>query len=150
MTKLAIAACVLLLGAALAAAQDPAITAPGERGRTYLVLRIVEALELGDEQARDLSRILATSGERRAELFVERKTLGQSLRSALDQNDEPRIAELIARSREIDRESLLLPLESFTATDAILSLEERAKLVLLLPELRRQVRRAAPSQASAP
>ncbi len=150
MTKLVLPVCWLLLGAALAAAQDRPVAAPGERARTYLVLRIVEALELSDQQARDLSEILAASGERRAELVAERKTLDQSLRTALDQNDDPRIAELIARSRDLDRESLLLPLGSFAATDAILSLEQRAKLVLLLPELRRQVRRAARSQASVP
>jgi hypothetical protein len=127
----------LLAPARAGAGEDPA---RGERARTYLVLRITDALGLSDEKALEISRILRRSGETRQQLRRERGELQSPLRAAVEAGDEKALADLVARANELDRKLSLLASESFLQVQEVLSPVERGKLVLLVPELQDQLR----------
>lgn len=111
-----------------------------ERARTFLVLRIADALSLSDEKALEVSKILRSSDDTRQQLRSDRSDLEAPLRSAVEAADEKALGDLVARANDIDRKLSLLPSESFLKIQEILSPVERGKLLLLLPQLRQQVR----------
>jgi len=125
---------------ALAGATEEATGRRGDRARAYLVLRISESLNLSDEKALEVSSILRRSGDARRTLRQERKGLAAPLRAAVDKGDESDVQQLVARANEIDRKLSLMPSESFLQVQAILSPIERGKLLLLLPELQKELR----------
>jgi hypothetical protein len=114
-----------------------------DRVRTLLVLRIAEELDLGDEKALKISRILKEGEERRDALRDQREALAPQLTAAIEAADEDAIAKLVADARELDRKMMLVASESFAEMDSVLSVVERGKLTLLLPEIRKQLRRGS-------
>jgi hypothetical protein len=134
--------CLFLLLAASAQAQRGPEQRRG-RARTFLVLQIADALDLSDEKALQVSRILRESEGRRQDLNAERKRVERELRKALDGDDtaKAQLGKLIARANEIDEKLALVPERSVREVQAILMTEEQAKLVLFRPELKGQVRR---------
>jgi hypothetical protein len=120
---------------------DPGEGRRGDRARTYLVVRISEELELTDEQALEVSRVLLRSGERRAELHAKRRALNDELRAALDKSDEAGIEQLVGEAYEIDRAHAQVAVDSFKEIETGLTVKQRGQLTLLVPEMQRQLRR---------
>lgn len=115
----------------------------GDRARTFLVLRIAEALDLSDEKALEVSGIFKASSARRKELEAERTALAPGLRASIDAKDETQIQALVDKAREIDRKLVLLVPETFEKVESSLTVVQRGEFSLLLPEMRRQLRRGA-------
>lgn len=111
-----------------------------EKARMFLVLRITDALDLSDEKALEISKILRRSGDMRQDLRRQRRALQQPLQDAVDAGDEKKIGELVTQANEIDRKLSLLPSETFTQMQGVLSPVERGKLTLLVPRLQKQFR----------
>ncbi len=111
------------------------------RARTFLVLRISEALDLDDEKALQISRIFKEGGERREALRAERSALAPQLESAVNAADEAAVKKLVAQAREIDRKILLVAADSFAEIDSVLTVVEQGKLALLVPKIQDQLRR---------
>lgn len=136
---LALSAVLFLAGTVVGATEDPA---PREgRGRTFLVLRIAEALELSDEQALRVSKIFQDAHDRRQALHQKRRDMTPDLQRAVDAKDEAEIERLVREARDIDRKLLETAADSFDAVSNMLGVVERGKLALLLPEIQHQVRR---------
>jgi len=146
MTKtgmIAVAACaVLLIPTALQAqgARRPA----RERVRTFLVVRIAEALDLSDQEALEVSRILREAETSREGLREQRQEVERKIRAALDhgERDSPDLHKLVEDANTIDRKLALLPEESLLKVQDRLTPEQQARLVLFRPELRGEIRRA--------
>jgi hypothetical protein len=111
-----------------------------ERARTFLVLRITEELELSDDKALQISRILSQSEENREKLRGERLALGEKLRDALKSSDDEKIDELVSQLNEIDRKLVLTGSDSMVEVQKILTPAQRGKLALLIPEIQRRIR----------
>ncbi len=111
------------------------------RARTFLVLRISEALDLSDDKAVKISRIFKDAGERREALRAERSALAPQLQSAIDAADEAAVKKLVAQARAIDRKILLVAADSFAEIDSVLTVVEQGKLALLVPKIQDQLRR---------
>jgi hypothetical protein len=112
-----------------------------DRVRTLLVLRIAEELDLGDEKALQISRILKKGEERRDAFREQREALAPQLTAAIEAADEGTISKLVAEARELDRKMMLVATDNFAEMDSVLTVVERGKLTLLLPEIRKQLRR---------
>lgn len=131
---------VALVGTSLRAAAEDR-PRRGDRVRTLLVLRIAEELDLSDEKALQISRILKKGQERRDALRDQREALAPQLSAAIEAADEDAITKLVADARELDRKMMLVAIDNFADMDSLLSVVERGKLTLLLPEMRKQLRR---------
>src|SRR5262249_3806224 len=84
---------------ALVSAVAVADVPPGrDRARTYLMLRVVDALNLSDEKALAMREVLRHADDRRIELTSKRDALETRLRTALGAQpiDEPGLAKLVA------------------------------------------------------
>lgn len=115
-----------------------------DRMRTFLVLRISEALDLPEEKALQISKVLRDAEEKRRELVQERRQVEGQLRSALERTgtwDAAAFAKLIARANELDSQIAMIPETSFRQVQDLLTVEQQARLVLLRPELQEQIRR---------
>lgn len=112
----------------------------GDRARTFLVLRIAEELDLSDEKALKISGILEKASEQRRALRAERDAMAPQLESAVGAADEAAITDLVTKAREIDRKILLVVADSFAEVDGVLTVVERGKLALLLPQIHEQLR----------
>ena len=138
-----IVAAGLLAVATSIAAQTP--TESGrDRMRMFLVLRISEALDLPEEKALQISRVLRDAEEKRRDLKQERRQIEGQLRSALENTgkwDAAGFAKLIARANELDSQIAMIPETSFRQVQDLLTVEQQARLVLLRPELQEQIRR---------
>src|SRR5512132_1867253 len=80
--------CLALIFVPLAAqaqpTEGPRPDAPRrERARTFLVLRIVDALNLNDQDALKVSTTVRQADERRQQLVTQRQALEEQLRAAL-------------------------------------------------------------------
>jgi len=110
-------------------------------GRLFMVLRIVDALDLGDEKALAVNRILAAADEKREDLgnkFRElEKKIEESLKAA--KQDEAALAKLIDQARELHRQKMQVTDDSFAELKKVLTVEEQAKLVLLRSRMRREL-----------
>ncbi|MGH7857171.1 MAG: Spy/CpxP family protein refolding chaperone [Candidatus Binatia bacterium] len=142
LTSLLLSAGVLLTS--LAAAEPPPDEQLHDRARTFLVLRLTDALDLSDEKALEASRILKRADERRRKLQQERHEAGKEIRRALDapQLDRERLAALVDRAGKLDQEIALVPARSFEELRAILTVEQQAKLVLARPKIHDEIRGA--------
>lgn len=137
---LALPSLALFLVGTFAGAADDSEPRSG-RGRTFLVLRIAEALDLSDERALQVSKIFQDAEDRRQELRQQRRALSSELQRAVDAKDEKEIERMVGAARTLDRKMMDLAGDSFDAVSEMLNVIERGKLALLVPELQRQVRR---------
>ena len=112
-----------------------------ERTRTFLVLRLSEHLDLDDETALKVSRILRDSDQERRRLQAERRKLSDEIEGTLDKGAVEGLPGLIDSVDKIDRELMLLPAGSFEEIASLLTVEQRARLVLLRESLHREIRR---------
>ncbi|HUI25566.1 MAG TPA: hypothetical protein VL403_05730 [Candidatus Kryptonia bacterium] len=125
------------------AAQSPE-NRPRDHARTFLVVRLAEALDLSDEKALQMSAIIRKSDEQRHQLRQQRKEAEAKLREALAKTpvDQAALTKLVADANGFDQQLALLPEQSFKEAQQILTVEQQAKLILVRPELQAQVRRA--------
>ena len=128
----------------IARAQPPEEGRGEDRARTFLLVRLAEALDLTDEKALQVSRILRSAQEQRQQLRRERADIDGKLREALKKPSENQeeLKKLISRAHEIDEQLAMAPERSTRELQKILSVEQQAKLVLLRPEMQHQVRQA--------
>ena len=121
-----------------------------DRARTYLMLRVVDALNLTDEKALEMRGILRRADERRIELTQKRDTLEAKLRTALAQSpvDEPGLSRLVNDAHAVQRELAALPEHTFAEAQKILSVEQQAKLLLFRRDLQGEVRQAIRRRAA--
>jgi hypothetical protein len=126
------------------AAETPDPDSRRDRMRTFLVLRISEALDLPDDKALQISKVLREAEAKRRELVAERRDVEQKLRSVLEragQADAAQLPALIARANELDAQIAMIPETSFRQVQGLLTVDQQARLVLLRPELQAQIRR---------
>jgi hypothetical protein len=130
--------------AAAAIAQPRDVDSRRDRMRTFLVLRISEALDLPEGKALEISKILREAEDRRRDLVSQRRDVERALRVALErtsESDATSLPALIAQANELDQQIAMIPETSFKAVQGILSVDQQARLVLLRPELQAQIRR---------
>lgn len=114
------------------------------RARTFLVMRLAEELNLPDDKALQLSTIIRNSDEQRLKLQGQRHDLEAKLKATLDHPppDTAALDKMIAQANEIDQQLALLPEQSFRESQKILTTEQQARLILLRPELQKQIQHA--------
>jgi hypothetical protein len=127
--------------ATVAAAQTPRAMRP-DRARTFLVLRLTEALDLSDEKALQVGRILRETDARRRALRDRRAEVEAKLRGALMSNDQSALTKLIADTNQLDEELAMVPEHGFREVQKVVTLEQQAKLVIFRQELQKEVRSA--------
>jgi hypothetical protein len=128
-----------------ARATDEDLEASGrQRARTFLLVRLAEALQLPDEKALQLSRILRSEDDRRRELRMKRDGVAERLQAVLAQTpvDATALGKLVAETNEIDEQIALIPEHAMREAQKILTPEQQARLALFRPELQKQIRRA--------
>jgi dsDNA-specific endonuclease/ATPase MutS2 len=115
-----------------------------ERARTFLVLRLTDALNLTDEKALQVSRIIQDSENQRRELRQQRGEVEKEVRGALQGGkvDGERAKQWLEKVNQIDEQLALLPEKAFQEVQKILTPEQQAKLILVRPEIQSQVRGA--------
>ena len=115
-----------------------------ERARTFLVLRIVDALNLNDQDALKVSTIVRQSDERREQLVKQRQDLEAQLRTALAKKpvDPADLSKLVSAGNDIDQKIALVPEDTFHEMQKVLTVEQQAKLILFRRELQGEIRRA--------
>lgn len=122
--------------------QTPDAAARRERMRTFLVLRISDALNLPEEKALQISKVLRDAQDKRQALTAQRREVERNLRAALDapsKSDPTAIAKLVAQANDIDNQIATIPESSFRQVQELLTPEQQARLVLLRPELQNQI-----------
>lgn len=128
---------------AAAPPQTPDTAGRRERMRTFLVLRIADALRLPDDKALQISKILREAEDRRQTLVAQRREVERNLQSALDgqgRTDQAALSKLVAQANDIDNQIALIPETSFRQVQELLTVDQQARLVLLRPELQNQIR----------
>jgi Spy/CpxP family protein refolding chaperone len=118
---------------------------PGrERARTFLVLRLVDALNLNDQEALKVGSIVRQSDERRQQLMKQRQTLADQLRAALANKppDPAALGKLVSDGNDLDQKLALIPEDTFHEMQKVLTVEQQAKLILFRRELQGEIRRA--------
>ena len=115
-----------------------------ERARTFLVLRIVDALNLNDQDALKVSAIVRQSDEHRQQLVKQRQSLEDQLRTALVKQpaDPTALGSLVSQGNDIDQKIALVPEDTFRELQKVLTVEQQAKLMLFRRELQGEIRRA--------
>jgi Spy/CpxP family protein refolding chaperone len=115
-----------------------------ERARTFLVLRIVDALNLNEHDALKVSTIVRQSDERRQQLIKEREGLEHQLRAALAKKpvDPAALSTLVGEGNAIDQKIALIPEDTFHEMQKVLTVEQQARLMLFRRELQGEIRRA--------
>lgn len=145
-------ACVLVLCAPAWVGAQPTPKGRGrDRARTFLVVRLAEELNLPDDKALQVSRIIRETDERRLALVEKRQAVETKLRAALEgpTPDTAALGTLIAEANQIDEEIALVPEHTMREAQKVLTPEQQARLVLFRPELNRQIRRALTRRAGA-
>ena len=137
-----LALCALIVSRG-ASAQTPDAESRRANMRTFLVLRISDALNLPEEKALQISKVLRDADDKRRELAAQRREVELGLRNALaDQKPDPAaMGKLIAQANELDGQIAMIPENSFRQVQSLLTIEQQARLVLLRPELQAQIRR---------
>jgi len=135
----------IVLALPLVAIADPAKPDAGmmqdsDGPRLFLVLRMADALDLSDEKALAVSRVLKQADEKRDELRQKRLDLESQIREALKKSkpDEAALVKLIDQSSELHKQQERVAEDSFTALRKILTVEQQARLVLLRSRLRHE------------
>lgn len=136
----AVLALALVSSLAHAAPPEPA----RDRARTYLMLRLVDGLDLPDDKVLALRTIFRKADERRVALLASRQALDKQLRAALarPEKDSNELARLVGETNTVDRELAAVAEDSFAEAQKTLTVEQQAKLLLLRRELQGQVRDA--------
>jgi uncharacterized membrane protein len=132
----------LVAGLATGATSD---APPGrDRARTYLMLRVVDALDLSDEKALQMRDILRRADARSLELTKKRDHLDGKLRAALAQKpiDPAALGQLVTDARTVQRDLASLPEHTFAEAQKVLSVEQQAKFLLFRRDLQGEVRQA--------
>jgi hypothetical protein len=121
-----------------------------DRARTYLMLRVVDALNLSDEKALEMRTILRRADDRRLVLTHKRDSLETQLRTALAQSpvDEPGLSRLVGDAHAVQRELAALPEHTFSEAQKILTIPQQAKLLLFRRDLQGEVRQAIRRRAA--
>ena len=143
-------ACLLACARLATAADAPS---PGrDRARSFLMLRVVDALKLSDEKALQMRDILRRADEHRLELTKQRDGLDAKLRATLAQTpaDTGALTTLIADAHAVQRELADLPEHTFGETQKILTVEQQAKFLLFRRDLQGEVRQALRRRAAQP
>jgi Spy/CpxP family protein refolding chaperone len=137
---LALIGLAMWAGTVHAAPPEPA----QDRARTYLMMRLVDGLNLPDDKALALRAIFRKADERRVELTARRQALDKKLRAVLARpdKDSAELAHLVAETNDVDRELASVAEDSFAEAQKSLTVEQQAKLLLLRRELQGQVREA--------
>jgi heavy-metal resistance protein len=137
---LALIGLAMWAGTVHAAPPEPA----QDRARTYLMMRLVDGLNLPDDKALALRAIFRKADERRVELTARRQALDKKLRAVLvpPDKDSTELAHLVAETNDVDRELASVAEDSFAEAQKSLTVEQQAKLLLLRRELQGQVREA--------
>ena len=143
-TQLTVILALSLLAPAWAVAQPPLGPRGHDRVRTFLVLRLTEELNLSDEKALQVSRIIRESDDQRRALRENRTALEGKLRDAVKaaSPDAGEMQQLITQANEIDEKLAMVPEQSIREMQKLLTLEQQAKLALFRPELQQQIRSA--------
>ena len=154
-TSLLAAALALALLSHAASAGPTAVPRPDTpprryRARTFLVLRIVDALNLNDQDALKVSTIVRQSDERRQQLVKQRQGLEDQLRTALAKKptDPAELGKLVSDGTDIDQKIALIPEDTFHEMQKVLTVEQQAKLILFRRELQGEIRRAMQGRRS--
>jgi hypothetical protein len=115
-----------------------------ERARTFLVLRIVDALNLHDQDALKVNTIVRQSDEHRQQLVKQRQALEDQLRTALAKKppDPTQLGTLVNEGNDIDQKIAMVPEDTFRELQKVLTVEQQAKLMLFRRELQGEIRRA--------
>lgn len=125
------------------AAERSATPQPGiaSRGAMLVVLRIADALRLSDEQTVKLAREFRAFAAQRKALLAEKTDLASRLQTELAKQspDEATLGTLTERIVAIDRDLARLPERLWTSIQPLLTVEQRARLVLLRGKLKQQV-----------
>ncbi len=122
----------------------PADTAGRDRAHTYLMLRVVDALDLSDDKALQMRDILRRADEKRVDLSRRRDALDTKLRAALAQKpvDAAALGQLVTDAHTVQRELASLPEHTFGEAQKILTVVQQAKLLLFRRDLQGEVRQA--------
>jgi Spy/CpxP family protein refolding chaperone len=150
MTRASTLLVCLLATTAVAAATEP--TPSRDRARTYLMLRVVDALDLSDEKALEMRDILRRADDRRLDLTQKRDTLDAKLRAALAAKpvDGSALGQLVADAHAVQRDLATLPEHTFAEAQKILTVEQQAKLLLFRRDLQGEVRQAIRRRGTTP
>jgi DNA anti-recombination protein RmuC len=143
---------VACLAAGLGAARAADAPQARDKARTYLILRVVDALNLSDEKALEMRGILRRAEERRLELEQKRDALEASLRETLRQptHDDAALTRQVTDAHAVQRELAELPEHTFGEAQKILTVEQQAKLLLFRRELQAEVRQALQRRRGTP
>ena len=137
--------CLTALAALPAFAQHPTPHSGThrERARTFLVVRIADALKLNDQDALKVAAVVRASDERRQDLRRQREALEAKLRTALKKPESAAdLTQLISEGNDLDQKLALVPENTFRELQKILTVEQQAELLLLRRELQGEVQRA--------
>jgi Spy/CpxP family protein refolding chaperone len=112
-------------------------------GRMFLVLRIADALHLNDEQTIKVASSFRSIDEKRQKLRSDKDAVESQLDAELARKpiDEAKVSSLTQQALAIDRQLLLLPEEMYNSIQGMLTVEQRARLLLLRSHLLEQVQR---------
>ena len=140
-------ALVVLLAATLGATSAPPAR---DRAHTYLMLRVVDALDLTDDKALQMRDILRRADARRLTLTSQRDTLDAKLRTALNTTpvDSAALSQLVADTHNVQSQLASLPEATFDEAQKILTVEQQAKLLLFRRDLQGEVRQAIRRRAT--
>jgi len=147
---------ILVLSCLLACATlAPAADTPPpsrDRARTFLMLRVVDALNLSDEKALQMRDILRRADDRRLELTKKRDALDAKLRSGIAQTpvDAMALTALVTDAHAVQRELADLPEHTFGEAQKILTVEQQAKFLLFRRDMQGEVRQALRRRAATP
>ena len=138
---------ILLLAATLGATSAPPAR---DRAHTYLMLRVVDALDLSDDKALQMRDILRRADARRMVLTTQRDALDTKLRSALNAApvDSAALSQLVADTHSVQSQLASLPEATFDEAQKFLTVEQQAKLLLFRRELQGEVRQAIRRRAT--
>ena len=138
---------ILLLAATLGATSAPPAR---DRAHTYLMLRVVDALDLTDDKALQMRDILRRADARRRALTSQRDTLDAKLRTALNAApiDSTALSRLVADTHDVQSQLASLPEATFDEAQKFLTVEQQAKLLLFRRELQGEVRQAIRRRAT--
>jgi len=130
-------AAVLLLPTMASATPESA----RERAHGFLLQRLVAALGLSQETASAVRAVFEQAEERRTELIASRARLDHHLRDLLarQQSDARELEAAIREASGIDRSLAEITEDSFRDTQALLTREQQAKLLLLRYELQGEI-----------
>jgi len=137
--------CLTALAALPAFAQQPTPHSGThrDRARTFLVVRIADALKLNDQEALKVAAVVRASDERRQDLRRQREALEAKLRGVLKKPASTAdLTQLITEGNDLDQKLAMVPEDTFRELQTILTVEQQAKLLLLRRDLQGEVQRA--------